>query len=259
MLNENVMQDENELWNEASNPPEKTYDLFGKVEIKAWRCAFEKGTKGGVTFDPARHQKSHIMIDIYIQPLAEINVKYPKSLEFHDVTWSDPWVKIVNPSIKALGIDNVKEINDRWVRVAHVPDGRAYQRKDASGNLMVKPDGTPDMVETTTFKFVKLFANEDECRAEYASVGGNANTNGNGHVTQAGAQPASQEDHNRKVMHGFLTVIVTNAVRGTTDWNTAYAAVANTLPQHTEVAKYFTVDSPETLQMITDLTGFLPF
>src|SRR5690349_4460939 len=104
-----------DLFDEASNPPEKTYDLFGKVEVKVWECAFEKGTKGGVPFDPARHQKRHLMVDIFIQPLAEIDVKYPKSLEFHDVTWSNPYAKIVWPSIKALGINNLRKINDRWV------------------------------------------------------------------------------------------------------------------------------------------------
>lgn len=247
-----------DLYDEASNPPEKTYDLFGKVEVNVWECAFEKGTRGGVAYDPAKHQKRHIMVDMYIQPLAEIDVKYPKSLEFHDVTWSHPY-GIVWGSLKALGINNLREVNGQWARVAKVPDGNSYQRKDAGGNLMFKPDGSPDMVETTCFKFVQLFVDEGACRAAYIAAGGkSANDNGtNGHNNPA---PITNDDTERQTAYQFLKVIVSNAVRGLGDWQQAKDAVALALNQYPTVTKFFSADSVETGQLMTEANDkLLPF
>ena len=252
---ENTMQDEIN-WDEVNNPPEKSYDLFGKVEIKFWRGAFQKGTRGSVPFNPAVHQKSHIAIDIYIQPLAEIDVKYPKSLEFHDVSWSRSWAKIIIPSLKALGINDAREINDRWVRIAKVPDGGSYQRKDANGNLIYKPDGSPDMVETTTFNFVALYADEDACRAAYLAAGGKAdgNANGNGHNV-----PLTNNDTEKQTAYQFLKVIVGNVARGKETFAEAQEAVGAILGQYPTVSKFYLANSVETGELITEVTGKLPF
>ena len=255
---ENTMQDEIN-WDEVNNPPEKTYDLFGKIEIKFWKGAFQKGTRGSVPFNPAIHEKSHIAIDIYVQPLPEINIKYPRSLEFHGTNWEPAWAKIIIPSLKALGINDAREINDRWVRIAKVPDGGSYQRKDANGNLMVKPDGSPDMVETTTFKFIRLFAGEDECRAEYLAVNPNASVNGNGHTAQAGVQPANGTDPAKQTAYEFLKVIVSNAARGKATYAEALEAVKLALPQYPTVTPFYNADSVETGELITETTGHLPF
>ncbi len=245
-----------DLFDEASNPPEKTYDLFGKVEIKVWECALEKGVRGGVPYDPAKHQRRHLMVDIFIQPLAEIDVKYPKSLEFHDVTWSNPYAKILWPSIKALGIVNLREINDRWVRVTHVPDGGSYQRKDTSGNLMTNSDGSPVMVETTTFKFVALFIDEDACRVAYQAAGGTpANANGNGQTSIA----TPDNNAEKATAYQFLKVIVANAAKGKETFNEAQEAVGLALQQYPTVSKFYLANSVETGELITQVTGKLPF
>lgn len=251
MLNE---KQEVDLFDEASNPPEKTYDLFGKVEVNVWECAFKKGTRGGVPYDPARHEKRHLMVDMFIQPLAEIDVKHPKSLEFHDVTWSRPYGIVWN-SLKALGINNLREISGQWARVGKVPDGGSYQRKDAGGNLMTKPDGSPDMVETTCFKFVQLFASEDECRAAYLAAGG-APANGNGHNTPA---PTTNEDTERATAFQFLKVIVANAAKGKATFAEAQEAVGLALGQYPTVSRFYLANSVETGELITQVTGHLPF
>src|SRR5574341_1250267 len=170
MLDTEIQKQEDALFDEASNPTEKTYDLFGKVEVRVWECGFEKGVRGGVPYDPTRHEKRHLMVDMFIQPLAEIDVKYQFLLEFHDVTWSRSFAGILLPSIKALGINNLREINGRWARVARVPNGRQYEKKDTSGN----PTG--EMRDETTFKFLAFYDSEDECRAAYLANGGQAFT-----------------------------------------------------------------------------------
>jgi len=234
---------------EASNPPEQTYDLFGMVEINAWACAFQKGVKGGVPYDPAVHEKRHTMIDIFIQPLPEINVKYPKSLEFHDVTWSVSWSKFTLPSIKALGIDNVREINGKWARVARVPNGRQYPAKDTQGN----PTG--EMKDETTFKFVQFFDTEDACRSAYLAAGGQPSGNGHNNPTFTSVTP---EDAERIQALNILRVVINNVAPGKLN----FAEVEEAIKAHVfypHVEKWYTVDSVETRELITELTGHLPF
>jgi hypothetical protein len=232
----------------ASNPPERTYDLFGKVEISAWACALVKG-QGKVAYDPAQHKQRFTAVDVFIQPLPEIDVKYPRTLEIHEIAEFAEWAKIVLPSIKALGIQNVREINDRYVRVARVSNGKQYERKDASGN----PTG--EMRDETTFKFIELYADEDACRAAYLAAGGSANGNG---AHNAPAQVGT-EDTERVTAYQFLKVIVSNAARGKGTYAEARDAVNLALAQYPTVAKFYTADSVETGELITETTGHMPF
>lgn len=233
----------------ASNPPVQTYDLFGKVEISAWACALVKGT-GKVPFDPSVHERRFTAIDVYIAPLPEIDVKYPKSLEDHWIAEFAEWAKLTLPSIKALGIDNVRELNGRYARVARVPNGKKYEKKDPNTG-----QGTGEMKDETTFKFVALFADEDACRTAYLAAGGQPAGNGNN------VPVVIPPDNNTEMAtaYAFLKVIVTNAARGATNWNDAKAKVATALIQYPTVAKFYTADSMETGQLITETTKLLPF
>jgi hypothetical protein len=233
----------------ASNPVVQTYDIFGKVEISAWACALVRG-HGKVAYDPAIHEKRFTAVDIFIQPLPEIDVKYPKSLEDHPISESKEWASITLQSIKALGIDNVRELNDKWVRVARVPNGKQYEKKDTQGNK------TGQMADETTFKFVALFADENECRAAYIAAGGQPS--GNGHNIPTPVVPTS-ENTEMATAYAFLKVIVGNAARGKTTWADAKAAVAQALAQYPTVAKFYTADSVETGGLITETTQLLPF
>jgi hypothetical protein len=242
----------------ASNPPEQTYDLFGKVEISAWACALVKGT-GKVPHDPAVHPKRFTAVDIYIEPLPEIDVKYPKTLEDHLIAEFTEWAKITLPSIKALGFDNVRDINGKYVRVARVPNGKKYERKDTNGN----PTG--EMRDETTFKFVALFADEDACRAAWVAAGGTPSNGSNGNGSNGHNVPlqAGTEDAEKATAYQFLKVIVGNATKGMTKethkWADAQAAVAQAIAQYPTVAKFYTVNSMETGALITEQTNLLPF
>jgi len=230
----------------ASDPTVQTYDLFGMVEISAWACALVKGT-GKVPFDaqnPAH--KRFTAIDVFVQPLPEIDVKYPKTCEEHWVAEFPEWAKITLPSIKATGFDNVREINGKYARVARVPSGKKYEKKDKATG---QPTG--EMADETTFKFVEFFADEAACRAAYIAAGGQA-TN---------STPAPVMDPNeaeKATNYAFLKVIVTNAARGKSTVAEAQEAIKLVLPQYPTVAKYYTEDSQETLDLIVE-AGVLPF
>ena len=232
----------------ASNPPVQTYDLFGKVELSAWACALVKG-QGKVAFDPSVHEKRFTAIDIFIQPLAEMDVKYHKMLEDHPIAESREWANITLASIKALGINNVREVNDRWARVTRVPNGKKYEKKDTSGN----PTG--EMRDETTFKFITLYADENACRAACLAAGG---TPSNGNNAPQPVTP-NAEDTERATAYQFLKVIVSNAARGKATFAEAQEAVGLALQQYPTVAKFYLANSVETGELITETTNLLPF
>lgn len=248
MLDPTTATQEFDPFESASNPATRSFDLWGKVDLSAWACALVKGT-GKVPYDsnnPAH--KRFTAIDIYVQPLIELDVKYPKSLEDHLVAEFPEWVKITLPSIKALGIDNVREVNGKWARVARVPNGKKYDKKDKDGN----PTG--EKADETTFKFITLFDSEEACRADYFANGGKPLEGKNA------PQPVTGSDDNeRNTAAAFLKVIVTNAARGKADFASAKEAVAQALTQYPTVSKFFNADSIETGALITEVTGHLPF
>jgi hypothetical protein len=246
MLEQTATQDF-DPFESASNPAQRSFDLWGKAELSAWACALVKGT-GKVPYNSNNpDHKRFTAIDIYVQPLIELDVKYPKSLEDHPVAEFPEWAKITLPSIKALGIDNVREVNGKWARIARVPNGKKYPKKDTNGN----PTG--EMADETTFKFIAFFDTEDACRADYLANGGKP-LDGNGRNTP---QPIS-EDKERDTAAAFLKVIVTNNARGKDNFAQAKDAVAAALIGFPTVAKFYTAESDEVKKLIDDM-GIAPF
>jgi hypothetical protein len=223
----------------ASDPTVQTYDLFGQIEINAWAGALVKG-QGRIPFDPTNpNHKRLTIIDVFVQPLAEIDIKYPKTLECHWVAEFPEWAKITLPSIKALGVDNVREINGKWARVARVPNGKQYEKKDAQGN----PTG--EMRDETTFKFISFFADEDACRSAYLAAGGQVGVNGN----NGNNVPVTVEEGEKATALAFLKVIVQNAAKGK-DLGDAQTATETAIAQYPTVAKFFGLQSEETQVLI---------
>ena len=234
---------------EASAPKVQAYDLFGMVEINAWACALQKGV-GKVPFDPANpNHKRFTAIDVFIQPLAEQEIKYPKTCEEHWVAEFPEWAKITLPSIKAAGIENVREVNGKWARVARVPNGKKYAKKDKAGN----PIG--EMAEETTFKFVEFYGDEDACRAAYIAAGGHVATNNApaGMPDGAAVPVVDPSEAEKATAYAFLKAIVGNAAKGMATPDQAKTAVALALTQYPVVTKFYTVDSAETVELIAQV------
>jgi hypothetical protein len=227
----------------ATEAQARTFDLFGMVEISAWACHLEKG-QGKIPFDPQNpNHKRMTAIDVFIQPLAEIDIKYPKTRECHWLAEYNTWAKITLPSIKdayqrATGqeLGSVKQINGMYARVARVDSfDKKYKKKDNNGNL------TGEMVTPKTFRFVELYADENQCRAAYTAAGGQPMQGGSSAVAP------SQEQSDKSAAMAFLPVIVKTALNGkglkiNDDWKTA---VTTALTQFPMVAKHFTADAPE--------------
>jgi hypothetical protein len=245
-LNIAVADDGFDPFAEASAPKVPTYDLFGLVEINAWACALQKGV-GKVPFDPTNpNHKRFTAIDVFIQPLAEIEIKYPKTCEEHWVAEFPEWAKITLPSIKACGIENVREINGMWCRVARVPNGKRYEKKDKDGN----PTG--QFADETTFKFVEFYSTEDACRAAYIAAGGQVakSTNGGAPAGVPTTPVVDPTEAEKATAYAFLKVIVGNAAKGKASVDDAKLAVDVALAQYPTVEKFYKADSAETLDLI---------
>ena len=136
---------------------------YGQLQVNAWFCALIKGT-GKVPFDPLQHaiEKRATAIDIDLIPLPEQNVSFSVRREM--IAESREWAGIVWPSLKALGLSNAREADNKWVKLTQVPSGRKY--RTSSG----------EEKEATTFKFLALYPNEDECRRAYYAETGRGST-----------------------------------------------------------------------------------
>lgn len=211
-------------WATAENPPERTNEYYGQVQIDTYFATLQKGV-GKVPFDPAQHDASKRVtaIDILIIPLAEHNAQF--EIKRSMIAESGEWGKTVLPSIKALGI-SPRELNGKYVHVQIAPTGETYT--NAQGEVKNK----------TSFKFLALYQGEAECRAAY---NGNAPANGNG---------AASSDPARETALKFLAVVVENAVRGQSDLNVIRATIAANIANMPMINKFFTVDSVETIDLI---------
>lgn len=154
---------------DSAQPMIRAY--YGQIELDIWFCALVKG-KGKVPYDPNVHQSRSTAVNISVLPLPEQNVTFGLRREI--IAESQEWVKITWESLKALGLKSTREAQGKWVKMQQVASGRKYRDKKGEEK------------ESTTFKFVALYADEDACRAAYL-----AETGHSGAATQT--QPKVQQ------------------------------------------------------------------
>lgn len=226
-----------DAWDTAENPQVKEYasEYWGKVEAQSWWCVLEKGV-GRTPFDPQKHSEDQkrTAIDILITPLADMGLQF--NINRNMLAESREWGQVVLPSIRALGI-HPREINGKWAWVQLVPipgkDGKPETYTDSAG--IVK--------ERKTIQFVKIFDTEEQCQSDFHASKGTTqykadNGNGNG------------DNKEKQTALAFLKVYVQNACRGQTDLNVIRETLALNIAQQPLISKYFTVDSPETMELI---------
>ena len=208
---------------EEAKPMAGNGEYFGQVECKVYPCALVKGT-GKVPFDPATMKESErrTAVDIFIIPPAELNLQF--SLERRMVAQSNEWAKIVWPSLKDAGLLDLRQLNGKYVKVAMAPTGRKYKTEQGEEK------------EATTFKFLAIYQNEAAMLA--------AMHNGATAAPAPTATPAA--DKNREVALKFLPTMIKQWCAGGLDPEKVRAGLAG----NPLLAKYFTVDSPEVVQLM---------
>jgi len=237
-------------WESAENAKEPVFSniVWGHVEAHSYWCVLQKGV-GKFEFDPQKHNadQRRTQIDIVVYPLPEMNLSFDLSRGM--IAESHEWVFFVLPSLRDVGL-SPKQLDGAWVKVQTVP------LTDKTGNIATYTDSSGIVREKTTLKFLAVFTNEDECRADYLkefkdsapAVAQYANSHG------GNGENGNKE---RETALKFLKVYVQNAARGQTDLNIIRQKLAEQIAGQTLISKYFTIDSPETLELLTQYMAAL--
>lgn len=210
----------------ADNAKPRDFEVFGKTQVDARFIAFPGGGAKPVPFDPAIHtqDKMRTEVEIHIIPIAEQNISYDEYVKL--LAESPDWTAIVNPSIKDLGIDGLRALNNQWVQVAKVKGKRKRLDKDTK-------EETGDF--WPTYKFLKLFKSEDECRAAFMGGGTPSNTE----------PAAATTDPNKAAALAFARVLVAQVVNMFQDRAMVDSQVAAQIAAQPMIAAHYTAQSPE--------------
>lgn len=253
-------------FNAAANPEVRASEYFGQVVLDIWPCILEKG-RGKVPFDPGQHDpnKRLTAVQVHVIPLAEHNMSRDVGRDL--IAESSEWAKIVLQSIKdswppTWGDFNLRTLNNKYAKVTYAPTGRTYTDKN-----------TGETKDSTTIKFLALYATEAECRTAYLTGNGTGAPATEQHsVGQAAAQAAGQVVSS-VASAGGTTTTTTTAPSGGNGGGDAKARataeqflkvlvkqnggdrdkVATAIAGMPLVSKFFTVDSPETMRLISDV------
>lgn len=223
MSQDNTILDPFEAADNATEPV-FTKHFFGQNFFDVWFCALVKG-QGKVPFDPAQHQpgQKRTAINISIQPLAGSKAQFP--FERNLIAESREWASFVLPSIKALG-KTAKELHAQFVQIKIVETGESYTDKNGVEK------------KKTTAKYVKVFANEADCQAAAEAVFG-----GNNHTEQPTVENGNGNAE-REVALKFLPALATQAGKDP-------SRMAELLANNSLVGKYFTINSPEVITLLS--------
>lgn len=214
----------------------RTY--YGQVDVDAWFCALVKG-QGKVPYDAQVHERRSTAVKLTVAPIADMKLSF--ALEREMIAESREWAAIVLPSIKALGLASIRDLDGKWVAMQQVPSGRKYRNKSGEEK------------EATTFKFLAVYDSEAACIAAFRAARNGTppadalpedeipfmgDGNGNGH----NGQPAPDSPE-RQTALAFLKVLVQQH-GGNRD------ALATAIASMPMIAKHFTIDSPETQALL---------
>ncbi len=226
---------------EQAKEPQFSNLIWGQCEASSWFCVLEKGV-GKVEFDPQVHSldQRRTAIDIVVRPLDDMGLAF--DLVRSMIAESREWASIVLPSIRDLGI-SPKQLHGSWVKVQTVPV------TDKAGNTVTYTDANGVVKEKTTIKFMAIFNSEDECRADYLANSGKSAPQDTQYA-EAGNGSGGNGNKERETARAFLEVYVQNACRGQSDLNVIRKTLELNIAQQPLISKYFTVDSPETVQLI---------
>lgn len=230
-------------WEEAMNPPELPQGYHGRITVEAFTVMFVEdpatGKKMKVPYDPqvltpsGSEPRPVTMIKISLTPVKE-DLKWDITRDLL-VTSSD-WTKITLPSIKDMGIMQLKDLDGRFAQVEMAETGRTYQSNG-------------ETKQATTFKFLRLFKDEAECK-EAAGVQVSSPAPASTPAPNQASTP-NQNGSERATAVKFLEIYVKNVCRQASgDLQKARELLQVQIAQQVLLAKYFTVDSPEVADLL---------
>lgn len=225
-------------WAAAADPQEIVYsnDIYGDIALDMWFCTLKKGIGKTPYIDGQDNPNDRrTAVDINITDLSGVNYKRSFIAEIG----ADGWKAVTLPSIVALGIQDMRVMNGKFVHAVMTPFGE-YTDKNSGEK---KPRTAP--------KILAIFKSREECEA--AAQGGAvqadwmsgpppaAPTNGNGAAPANGAA----NDGERAIALSFLPAIVAGCRVGNGIDSAKLTAALN---GNLILARHFTLASPEVAQ-----------
>lgn len=225
---------------ELDNPQVRQPEYWGEISIDAYYAVLTKGV-GKEVFNPQIHSldKRVTAIDMKLTPIAAMGITF--GVERGMIAESKEYAGIVLASIKALGIP-AKELNGKYVKLGYVPSGRTYIDKTSG-----------ETKDSTTFKFLKVFASQAECEADYnAARGFPTATSQPAAPWTADPAPVAPNGKERETAFKFLKIFAENAAHGQSDITVIQNSLASHIAANPIVSKHFTADSTEALNLIAE-------
>lgn len=227
----------------AEDPQEIKYtnEYFGEVGLDVWFCILEKGV-GKVPYSEQEHSidKRLTAITMGIIPVPASGLAF--SIDRDYIAEFRDWNAITLPSIKKLGV-SIRELNGKFARVKMTETGETYTNSQG------------ETKEKTVFEFLEIYENLEACEAAYTAARGS-----NGSSKQAVSAPVQNTQPNKSKEKDaavkFLEVAVKSTCKGMTDLEQAREAVAAQIAKMPMINKYFTVDSPETMNFMAEALEF---
>lgn len=230
-------------WDVVNNPPEQEQTYFGEVSLNAWFAMLVPG-QGKLpyddrTLDPktGKQVRRYTAIDLAITPIVESGLTFEVTrtmlAEFGE------WKDTVWPSLRDLGVLDAATLNGKFAKIAMISTGRKYNDKNGVER------------EANAIQFLALYDTHEACvNAWKAEFGGStpapapAPTNGNGANTE------------QATALKFASAYVKNAARKSSkDLAKMREILVVELAKQPVISKYFTVDSPEIVEMMTAEVG----
>jgi len=223
----------------ATQAGERLDSLYGKVEVSATFVKLIKGVGKQPWSESDGVDTRRTEVQITLNPLDCTGLTL--LVERRLIAESRDWSGIVWPSLRDLGLKNVRDLNGKCVKAAMVKTGRTYTNKRGETS------------EETTFQFAAVFNTVEEATAAYyAERGGapGASADNDPMAIPFGAQPATNISTNgngngaeRETAFQFVAALVkqSGGDRG---------KLAGLIAQMPLISKYFTVDSPEVQELL---------
>jgi hypothetical protein len=214
----------------AVSDAESASHYFGRLQVDAQFIVLKKGQSKQVWSEGMDSDGRTTEVALRLNPLDVTGLT--RMVERQVLSNSGEWSRIVWPSLRDLGVKQLREIENQWAHVEMVASGRKWQNKEGSE------------VIGTTFKFIKLFTLESDCiKAWEELVGSEAHTPASNGNSNGAAVSQPTNDAERAAAIQFLPHVVG---ANKNDLTKLAAALASMSP----INKYFTVNSPEVVALL---------
>ncbi len=231
--------------NEAGAEINYTNEYWGQVQIDCAKMVFpgDKGSKEKpVLYEETVHKdkKPFLQLEILVDVLPECQAQFPVTLK--TPTYAKDWQKIGIPSIKDLGLvtdqngADLEKLNGMWARVAQVP---GFQKnKD------------PEKENYKTLKFVKVFASQAECLADFEAAQGEYV-----HDTERDAGVATLSG-NKQIALDFIESFIKAQYGIGKKADEVEKELKKFIAETPIVSSQLTFESPEVVELLNGITPF---